>query len=355
LGRSQEFTWPQGVVNETIDIALPRGSLVCGKITDAQSGAPVAGARVEFQAQRADNPHWQSHMLTGWYGAIRSKPDGTFQIGVVPGPGFLLVQGPTPNYLHKVIYQDFRGGKLSEQPIGEQLLPHAYAKLDVKPDAASENIRLSLRRGVTVECRLTGPNGEPVDKVRIVSGLPAYPRNRPPGIADIYGGRFTLQGCDPAGSYTVFFLDSEHEWAAKAIISGAQAGDAPVIVRLVPCGSAKARLVDTRGKPVNNFPSPRSLAWLELIFAHTNPFPSASGKSPYIQDGISLSGLDPKRYGDLCSDQDGRCTFPALIPGATYRISNALTRMRFEKEFTVESGKMLDLSDLPIERYRIRP
>jgi hypothetical protein len=72
--------------------------------------------------------------------------------------------------------------------------------------------------------------------------------------------RFSLQGCDPAGSDTVFFLDSEHEWTTKAIISGAQAGDAPVIVRLVPCGSAKARLV-TRGKPIGHRFAERS-CWI---------------------------------------------------------------------------------------------
>jgi RNA polymerase sigma factor (sigma-70 family) len=359
LGRSQEFTWPDGFSSDTVDIALPRGALVSGKVIDAKSGAPVAGARVEFQSHHAGNPLWRPYMLTGWYGAARSKADGTFQVGAVPGSGYLLVLGPTAEYLHKPLYQDFRAGKLSDQPHGQQLLPHAYAKLDVKPDAATEDVCVSLRRGVTVECRLIGPNGEPVDKVRAVSGLPTYPRYRLPGIADIYDGRFRLQGCDPAGRYTVFFLDTEHAWAAKGTISGAQANDGPITIRLLPCGSAKARLVDTRGEPVKNFPS-GNLAWLNLIFARMNPFPWNSDESIRVQDGVGLSVLDPKRYSDFSSDQDGRCNFQALIPGATYQISSATTpvgsnRVTFEKLFTVESGKTLDLGDLPIKRFRIEP
>jgi hypothetical protein len=46
--------------------------------------------------------------------------------------------------------------------------------------------------------------------------------------------------------------------------------------------------------------------------------------------------------------------FPALIPGATYRISDQSTRTpvgpQLRKEFTVKPGESLELGDIRIEK-----
>jgi hypothetical protein len=53
---------------------------------------------------------------------------------------------------------------------------------------------------------------------------------------------------------------------------------------------------------------------------------------------------------------DGRCTFPALIPGATYRlpIFNKLGDWD-EKDFTVKSGETLELPDIADKEKRPLP
>jgi hypothetical protein len=55
------------------------------------------------------------------------------------------------------------------------------------------------------------------------------------------------------------------------------------------------------------------------------------------------------------SAADGRIVFPALIPGATYRILDRTTartqnRPQLRNEFTVKPGETLDLGDILIER-----
>ena len=56
------------------------------------------------------------------------------------------------------------------------------------------------------------------------------------------------------------------------------------------------------------------------------------------------------------TDAQGRISFPALIPGATYRISDYSTindgkrTIRLRKEFTVKPGETLDLGDILIEK-----
>jgi hypothetical protein len=58
---------------------------------------------------------------------------------------------------------------------------------------------------------------------------------------------------------------------------------------------------------------------------------------------------------DPISDDQGRIIFPALIPGATYRV---IDRMPFRgpdgpqlrRDFTVKPGETLDLGDILIEK-----
>ena len=68
----------------------------------------------------------------------------------------------------------------------------------------------------------------------------------------------------------------------------------------------------------------------------------------------TLNGIDPIHYADgPMSDTLGRITFPALIPGATYRRTprNA-QEASSNTEFTVRPGETLDLGDIVIERPR---
>ena len=62
---------------------------------------------------------------------------------------------------------------------------------------------------------------------------------------------------------------------------------------------------------------------------------------------------------DFQSDAQGRVTFPALIPGATYRVVDrsafyAGGEQEIRKEFTVKPGEALDLGDILIAKPRRR-
>ena len=42
--RSKQGEWPKGAVEQSVDLALPRGVVVRGKITEEGTGRPVAGS-----------------------------------------------------------------------------------------------------------------------------------------------------------------------------------------------------------------------------------------------------------------------------------------------------------------------
>ena len=69
-----------------------------------------------------------------------------------------------------------------------------------------------------------------------------------------------------------------------------------------------------------------------------------------------MPAIDPINYEpNPVSDAQGRITFPALIPGASYRIVDR-TPFRgpegpqVRKEFTVKRGVMMELGDILIEK-----
>jgi hypothetical protein len=81
----------------------------------------------------------------------------------------------------------------------------------------------------------------------------------------------------------------------------------------------------------------------------------ADAKRPFA-DADYLCRIDSINYRKgPTSDAHGRIVFAALIPGATYRVSNrAIARTpnqaHANKEFTVKSGEVLDLGDFVIEK-----
>ena len=128
--------------------------------------------------------------------------------------------------------------------------------------------------------------------------------------------------------------------------------------RLEPCGSANARLVDAQGKPLAGYGN-RAILLIRLVIT---PGPEHLSRDP--EDKKQLAGeadmlmrIDPINYFKLpISDAHGRISFPALIPGATYRISDFSTLdngngpIHLRREFTVKPGETLELGDIVIEK-----
>ena len=93
--------WEKGAVRQEVTIRLPRGVLVRGKVTEAPTGKPVAGASVEYVQRRGNNPLYRrdaqaihEHLKpVGVSGA-----DGAFEMVVLPGPGLEKMR-----FIHTVV------------------------------------------------------------------------------------------------------------------------------------------------------------------------------------------------------------------------------------------------------------
>jgi hypothetical protein len=68
-------------------------------------------------------------------------------------------------------------------------------------------------------------------------------------------------------------------------------------------------------------------------------------------DSDLAANVDPVNYhgiGGHAADAEGRCTFPALIPGVTYRLHDP--GLKFTKDIVARSGETVDVGDVVLDR-----
>jgi len=344
------FNWPKGAVEHPIDLSLPRGVVIRGKVTEEGSGKPVAGARITSGAgaRQATDGQWRV-----WNGRAASGSDGSFQIAVLPSPGCLVVLGPSDDY----VLREIDGNMVREgKPGGRRFYAHAFLACDPKPASERLDVNVVLRPGMTVNGRVVGPDGQPIQDAWMISRVFLAPSPAPwlgwtaRHHGSVKSGRFAIHGLDPDAEVPVYFLDPHHKLGATGNFSGKSAASSPVTIRLQPCGTAKARLVDASGKPIAGYGGSGLISM--VVTPGPNPIPQQANETRLIADVATVAGIDSINYADgPLSDALGQIVFRALVPGATYRRTPRGTRgTPLSDEFTVKPGEILDLGDIVIEK-----
>ncbi len=338
--RNEPIDWQDAQTHKQVNVTLPRGVLVRGKVVESNSGTPVAGATIQYEPEGAHNPNAKDDILTGWQGIQLSNDAGEFEIAVLPGPGHLLVHGTKGKFILNYI----SGGELQRgTPGGRRNYAHAIERVDPKVDSEPIELTVKLDRGATVSGNLIDEQGQPPSEALLISSLNVHPTTlhwRGGGSVPVTNGRFELAGLDPEQRYTVYFLDSKRRTGATAIF---KAGDEPRQITLQPCAQATARFVDAEKQPVSGL---RPLVTM-LVSPGVDPNDiKAIMRGEMAADSDFLANIDRANYRNtIASDADGRITFPALIPGATYRIGRA-------KEFTVRDSQTIELGDIATEEAK---
>jgi RNA polymerase sigma factor (sigma-70 family) len=334
LHASARLDWPKSVAERTVDLALPRGVVFRGKVTEEGTGQPVADAMV----------------CSGGGGWALTKPDGSFAFAVEPHAGYLSVQAPDEDYqLQTISAARFYSGR---QGLATRLYAHAFLPYDAGAGAEAPEIRVALRRAATVKFRLIGPDGKPALDVSVysravlgptvASNLRIWP---PPWIEVARRGHFEVHGLDLETEVPVHFLQPVSKLGATVRVSGKMAAQGLVTVRLESCGTAMARLVGPDGQPVTGQPAG---VMTTMVVTPGPPARSAETRAGALAaDEDVLGRLDPVNHGNgWVADARGRIVLPALIPGATYRI---VTR-GVVRDFVVGHDEDVDLGDVHIEK-----
>jgi RNA polymerase sigma factor (sigma-70 family) len=356
LGTTKSVVWPKGAITHSIDIALPRGVMMRGKVTEKGSGRPISAAIVTFHPRRTANERSSPPASR----PVETRADGSFELAVLPRPGYLTVQAPTEDY---ILHELDEGLLIFGRPEIWRVYTHAFVACDPKPDGDRKevaDVKAELQPGVTAKGQVVGPDGKPVVDAWMLSRIhlnPSQPllrrwRGNYHGIAR--NGRFELHGLDADSEVPVSFFEPKRKLGATVRFSGKQAGGAPIVVKLKPCATATARLVGPGGKPLAGYQHP-SLISMVVTPGEFNGVKSQKDRTT-LADQDTLTNIDTINYEKApTADGQGRIVFPALIPGATYRISDQSTRRtpdgpQLRKEFKVKSGETFNLGDILIEK-----
>jgi hypothetical protein len=395
LSITRQVSWPKGAVRIKVDFAVPRGVRLRGHVVDQTSGKPIAGAALSFLPLQSNNPARPKGLADFTYTGT-SGTDGAFTTDVPVGRGHLLCNSPQLGLVTQAVSSE---ALLSGNTGGKRRYFHGILALDLKAQKEEKEVKLSLRRGVTLRGKLVGPDGKPVNKAVLFGpgDLLAPPMEpitlglRPtvgpgPRALVVRDGQFELPNCDPDQTYRVFIRDwpdlpdaapavatrdnmvltilfseirrratvptevvlpmllgkGKNPLAASVDISAKKAGGKPMTVQLAPCGSAVVRFVDAAGKPAK----PNLALEMEVTpkGAGKNGLPAEAFVVRLFQQSLRLRGANTLPTPDAA----GRLTLSALIPGVTYRVQvfgRRVGEVLATKEFTVPAGKTVTIPD----------
>ncbi len=334
-------------VRQQIDVTLERGILVRGRIHDSSTGQPVAGAIVVYRPKQKNNPMFKEDLFViGGYRelSVASDVDGLFRIPVLPGRGHLLVKGPSPDFIP---ISTSEGELEYEVPSGARLYPVGLLALDLDASAKVADVSIPLRRGLTLDGRVVGPDGQAVPTGSVYSeAVDSAGFSFDVSELPIENGRFILRGLDPEKSFFALVFDSKRQLGASLRLSATKDGR-PVTVTLHPCGSARTRFKNQAGKPVAKVMQlSQPMFGLEMVLQLS---PSRNLQDQTHDFATTLvENIDHDRYETLGTDDRGELTFPSLIPGATYRVMAAERGWTMKKEFVAVAGQTVDLAEITI-------
>jgi hypothetical protein len=344
-----EWNKPDQIRRE-VNIALRRGVIVCGVVAVAPGGKPVAGASVEFQPRTANNPFFKADVnpfFSDYKEIAVTGADGKFAITVLPGPGHLLINAPTNDYVHReVVTRKLFGG------IGPNRRHYAdgLVELNLKPETETHQVKVALRRGVTLEGKVVGPDGKAVAAASLFcrSYVASGHTLNPVVTLAVKEGRFRVPGWDPSRPEPLYFLDPQRGLGGVAKIDPKAVGEG-LTVKVQKCGVAKVRFVDKDGRPLANM-----RVGVEIPISPGVSFfdPAAQQEYQLMADCAWLGNLDPDNNRELHTDAQGRVVLRNLIPGARHWIVGTRPTgemFRLPGEILAEAGKTVDLKTITVK------
>ncbi|WP_425398743.1 M56 family metallopeptidase [Aeoliella sp.] len=341
--------WRDGDTKRQVDLSLTRGVLVRGSVTNSETGEPIEGASIQYMPESNNNPHTADDILTGWQNIQLTDEAGLFEIVVLPGPGRLVVHAATQRYIvESISSRKMSAGKEG----GNQIRAHGFYELNPVVGSDPLNVSMELTPSSVITVNLADENEQPVDDVVVINPLRVHPYslNWRGDRKPVLGGKADLSGLVGDEQMQVSFLQPKLKLGATVTLD---ASDVNPTVILKPCGVATARFVDPEGKPLEGV---RPILRIVASPGKQTYDYEAARMGEVLADSDFVANIDRVNYSNSAkADKDGILSYPALIPGATYRLIAEKklivggARLSKYTDFEVKPGETLDLGEFVLE------
>jgi 5-hydroxyisourate hydrolase-like protein (transthyretin family) len=335
----QRHEWPAGAKALEVNFALERGKLVSGRVIDQDTRQPIAGAAVVYQPARGNPNNKDRYDLRN---TVLTDREGRFTITALPGEGFLAVETPDESYIRTPLKLAIRD---------ETLYPQGHAAINVPKEGDFKPVDIALKKGVTLEARVLGPDGQVVsDLVAMYLGIDAKLIDVWNGGQEFPDGIFRIPGTDPGRTYRVFFTQPDRRLGAVAELKVDAAAPGPIEVRLQPTATVKGKLVNPGGS------EPMGIQVYPLLVLKPD-LKELKDADLFDHDLVQFyNAVLGQRHFHFYHEFDGcngEFSFEALIPGARFYVVGAGSgREAYVPVDGLKPGEVRDLGTITMKERK---
>ncbi|HKD37472.1 MAG TPA: hypothetical protein VKB78_11750, partial [Pirellulales bacterium] len=313
-----------------------QGVLIHGRVSDKATGGPIAGARMFF-VPWPDNPNvndvadlsrgqWREDVerryqtdRDGRYTLVGVQGRGLVEVAHVllprvypPGQGLREIADlPSPREFFRVAGSD--------DPPDPKRIP-AAKEIHIGQHDIQVQANIELESGKQLTLNVVDPEGKPLADVKVNGDLPReYPWRQKTA-----GPNIDVMALWPEEERRIVLYQLERNLGKVIRVCWNNDRPGPVTVKLEPCATLKARLLDKYGDPVKG---------ASLVFSEV--------------DRMDSSLTLPRGT----TDRDGRLDYTALVPGARYVVycdagQNSLQSVA--TDLSVSPGEIIDLGEFDV-------
>ncbi len=238
-----------GLEPVTFDIALKRGVVVRGRVTDKGTGRPVSGFVNAYTFR--DNSH-----VRDFPGYAESSPlyvylndDGRYEIVTPPGRGIIACRSDVVRYRTGIGALTIPGydpqrARFETRPdschVGNY---HVLGAVNLDPRRESATVDLQVDPGRSLTLTAVDPEGKPIGGTTVA------------GIAELLSATeyaqesptIEIHALDPSKPRRVTITHAARKLVGSVYVKGDETG--PLTVRLQPWGTITGRVIDDEGRP----------------------------------------------------------------------------------------------------------
>lgn len=320
------------------DFQLTRGTMVRGRIVDADSGNSISGVAVAYAPGKV-NPNIQG--THDYDHRVLTDDDGRFAIATLPGKGVLVAEAPPGDYVRVTLPGPLFGSE-------SDAYPHGFAEIDA-PDADNwQGPEIILRKGPTLEVQAIAPDGKTAPTLWVASMetsaslTRAFLRSK-----QFKDGLFRMRGAEPERAYRAFFYAPEIDAGALAHLKYDASVESPQRLELLPAAKIRGRLVHPDGTPARDvalFP--------KFITTNENgeeiDLGDANGRNVAFYYNFAINAKQDRK-----TNENGEFELGGFVPDVYVAIS---INHRFENGKLawpvgkLEAGEVRELGDLKLQQ-----
>jgi RNA polymerase sigma factor (sigma-70 family) len=358
LGQNISIEDTEGYAPVKCEVALRRGVVITGRVTDKSTGKPVRGTVTVVPI--AGNKYFAEYFPGKQFvdrAGHGTNADGRFRVATVPGQLLVTVQGherarvgdadlivyrgagPDPDHpevFDTKVQPGYAHLSLADMSLhAVSNLDHGVRVIDVPVDSKSVEVNFELDRGVTRGIRIEDPDGKPFTGATVIGLAHA---NLP---ATLTGSTATVYALDPKKApRRVIVWHADKKLGAMVAVRGDERE--PVVVKLAPLADIRGKFVTADGKPV-------------------------AGATVFIDPAEQIDGVGAflsVRFGfgyrsGVKTAADGTFTIPGVMPGAEYHVRMMKGKAFFPPNRDIkppsakpEVGKTVDLGTVDVGELR---